>query len=93
MSRGVDKLSLGLNHTCALRYSSGRGVAQNELSCWGSNVEGQSWVKEEVGQSSLEVCAGQLHTCAITLDGNMKCWGWNHFGQCAVPGESFTYAH
>jgi hypothetical protein len=38
----------------------------------------------------LAVTAGNVHTCAIRIDGTLACWGWNEFGQATPPAGTFT---
>lgn len=33
------------------------------------------------GFSAIEVAAGFLHSCALSQDKRVKCWGWNGYGQ------------
>lgn len=78
-------ISLGKSHTCGILKS-------QELLCWGNNDCGQVGVGE-VGIHAtpvtieipslrvIEVSAGGSHTCVITLDRVLKCWGNNLYGQ------------
>lgn len=79
------KVTAGLYHTCAIRMD-------NTLWCWGSNTDGQlgnalaldyqrSPIQVEDGTFYSDVFAGEYHTCAITLDGALQCWGYNYNGQ------------
>lgn len=72
-------------HTCAL-------TSQGAVQCWGHNVDGElgdgsfkdSSVPIDVqGLSSgvLAIGAGTSHTCAVTAEGGVTCWGGNAFGQ------------
>ena len=79
LSSGVLSVSAGSNNTCAV--STG-----GALSCWGMNWYGalgngsldSSSVPVPVsGLSSgvVAVSTGELHACAITTTGALKCWG------------------
>jgi len=81
----------GSRHTCGLqeRVWSDPG---DSLVCWGDNSYGQlgdgtrttNHVPTLVPDLSGRIhraSAGQAHTCAITLDGEVLCWGDNSRGQ------------
>ena len=82
---GVSAIAAGFGHTCALTTAGG-------VKCWGSNTNGQlgdgSVVQrntpvDAIGLTSgmAGVAAGNVHSCARTVGGAAKCWGWNQFGQ------------
>ncbi len=72
-------------HTCALTGAS-------NLLCWGDNSYGQAGDASPtdhltpinvagLAPGAAAVAAGDYHTCAVTTDGGVKCWGANFFGQ------------
>jgi alpha-tubulin suppressor-like RCC1 family protein len=99
LSSGVQSLTAGFGHTCALLTTGG-------VKCWGENGSGelgdgttgddQNQRPTPVAVASLSsgvrsVAAGDSHTCALTLGGDVLCWGWNERGQIGVGslGGSF----
>ena len=78
-------LTSGLEHLCAIRE-------EHLLYCWGSNGSGQlglgmespsfSTPAEVLGDHRwVHVSAGRDHTCGITENGELYCWGDNSAGQ------------
>jgi alpha-tubulin suppressor-like RCC1 family protein len=86
LSANVASISAGGLHTCAVTTG---GAAK----CWGHNVFNQlgnaSTIPSSlvpvavVGLSSgiKSVAAGGTHTCAVTTDNRVKCWGDNENGR------------
>ena len=86
----VTAVSLGYWDTCALS-------AQGHVDCWGTNLEGQlgngtttnsSTPVEVVGvggsgylSTVTAMSAGTSHTCAVTSQGHVYCWGTGSNGQ------------
>ncbi|MBK6692069.1 MAG: hypothetical protein IPG50_07685 [Myxococcales bacterium] len=90
-SPGFDptRVATGGAHACAIMTD--RGV-----SCWGSNTRGQAGDfsgKDPVTTPSgvgglgkvVQLALGGGHSCALTEDGDVYCWGVNNRGQLALP--------
>ncbi len=81
------QVAAGLEHTCAL-------LGDGTVACWGDNSFGQlgngtttnSTTPVPVSgiSTAISVRAGNFdanHACALLLDGTVRCWGSNNFGQ------------
>lgn len=85
LHQGVKRISLGNSHACAL-------TLEGAVKCWGENFSGQlgdgtyensAVPVDVVGLSSgaKEIVAGSKHTCALTNNGDVQCWGNDLYGQ------------
>jgi alpha-tubulin suppressor-like RCC1 family protein len=85
MSGSIETLSAGDAHTCALTTS-------GEAWCWGANSRGQlgrggfggSFGEPQPvagGHVFESISAGGAHTCGVTSNGSIFCWGANEQGQ------------
>lgn len=88
--KAID-VSAGSAHTCAVAVT-------GEVICWGENLNGQSGPTDDICFESclvdnnavdgvsdaVAIAAGQRHSCALTGDGAVICWGSNQSGQLGV---------
>jgi hypothetical protein len=73
----VVQLSAQFGAVCAIQ-------ANQNLTCWGNNSEGQTKVPADLNQVSQVSTPGD-HTCVLTKEAGVRCWGSNYFNQCTVP--------
>jgi len=78
----VASLVLGWNHTCAVLVS-------GSVKCWGDNYDGQlglGYTSDQVSSPTVvpgltdvaSLVSGHAHTCAVSVSGSVKCWGYNY---------------
>ena len=83
--------------TCAI-------LDNGDLKCWGGNSKGQlgdgnapnthafapssTAIDLGTGRTAIAVSAGYFHTCAILDNGDLKCWGWDHYGTLGDGGSA-----
>lgn len=85
LASGVASISAGGGHTCVVTTAGG-------VKCWGLNNVGQLGIEsgaeshvpvDVFGLASgiVAVAGGNIHTCALTSIGGVKCWGSNIHGE------------
>ena len=90
----VSQIAAGDAHTCALlnnntvRCWGANGVGQ--LGYGHTDNIGDDELPDSMGDVDLglapgitvtQIAAGYGHTCALLSNGNVRCWGWNKYGQ------------
>jgi alpha-tubulin suppressor-like RCC1 family protein len=82
----ITQMSIGSSHACAI-------LSDGDLYCWGSNVNGQLGVGDNISTDSMstpvdlgdveviDVAAGGNHTCALLTNGDVWCWGLDSSGE------------
>ena len=98
LSGGVVAIAAGSYHTCALTAAGG-------IKCWGLNQYGALGVETNNGNALpnstpvdvdglsrgvVAIAGGDVHTCALTSEGGVKCWGYNFFGQLGIATNTGT---
>jgi len=94
--RTAVSVSSGRTHTCVI-------LDNGDLKCWGrdrygelgdggtnTNTNAPPSVAIDLGpgRTAVAVSAGEHQTCAILDNGDLKCWGWDYFGQLGDGGSN-----
>ena len=92
----ATKISSGSQHTCAT-------IENGSLYCWGHNKNSRLGLGTSGGvhkipmfvttdQSIAEISASAEHTCVLSENGSISCWGRNNYGQLGLghTGERNT---
>ncbi len=85
LPNNIQFVASGGTHNCALVHNGG-------ARCWGSNDNGQLGDGTTTNRSTpvavkslpvklAQIAAADDHTCALLVDGTVKCWGLNNKGQ------------
>ncbi len=88
--RRVQAMALGAQHACAL-------LDTGDIECWGSNLQGQlgipaiqtiAFEPQPVtlpnNAKAISIAAGAEHSCALTFQRQVYCWGNNSAGQLGL---------
>jgi alpha-tubulin suppressor-like RCC1 family protein len=82
----ATQIAAGRSHNCVL-------LINGTVICWGDNRTSQTGVQRAPRAKpsrpvivphvfdAVSVAAGDEHSCAVQADGQLLCWGDNHFGQ------------
>lgn len=83
LTSGVEAISVGSYHACALSSGS--------VYCWGANEVGEigdgsasvrsSPILVNLPVKAVAISAGNKLSCAVLIDGRLMCWGDNRLGQ------------
>ncbi len=86
LTDGIRNIAAGAGHTCAV-------TANGEVHCWGGNTHGELGIGvasaapvatpsrvQGLPGPMMMVAAGRFHTCAVSAQGTVWCWGQNEFG-------------
>lgn len=94
----VADIAAGESHSCALDRS-------GRVFCWGENLIGQLGLGAASGETARPspvplptlsairaIASGFNHSCAITGDRGLRCWGLNDEGQLGIGSDVYSLA-
>jgi len=98
-NRTVSQLSAGYNFNCAILdggdvkcwgYNGYGQLGYGDTQTRGDSPSemGDNLPTLALGQPAVDVSAGYNHACAVLLDGTLKCWGHNGFGELGIGDQS-----
>jgi len=81
----ATQLGTSRDHTCAV-------LADRTIRCWGNNLSGElgnggpsglvaTPVQTQGITTATQITAGLQHTCALLVDGSIRCWASNYRGR------------
>jgi titin len=85
---GVDQISAGAYHTCALK-------TDRTVACWGYTAVSSTQLMPQTVPSLtdvVQVSAGYNYSCAVVASGLVKCWGSNAQGTLGMTASSTYFA-
>jgi len=80
------QIAAGDRHTCALTVSGAVrcwGQAKDGVLGYADNMDNPSAEEAgivKLGGATIQIAAGKRHTCALLLDGTVRCWGEGSYG-------------
>jgi alpha-tubulin suppressor-like RCC1 family protein len=89
VARSALQVTAGSDHACAI-------LDNNSVKCWGSNLSGELGVGDMnlrqapvaidlgSGAAPVQLAAGSDFTCARFVNGSVKCWGSNQYGNLGL---------
>jgi alpha-tubulin suppressor-like RCC1 family protein len=89
-NEGFAQVSAGESHSMALTNGNGLGT-EGSVVGWGDASGGKCAIPTDLG-TCRAISAGSTFSMALTAAGTVRCWGYNTFGQCNVPGTNGTPA-
>lgn len=97
----IQKIDFGDRHTCALLES-------QKVKCWGYAFPGRLGIEgtisgtytdpstldyADIPEPVKDISVGYSHTCALTDNGQVYCWGENDVGQLGYGNFSNSYSY
>jgi alpha-tubulin suppressor-like RCC1 family protein len=82
----IDRVETGTGHTCFLQGGKAYCVGRNDHGQAGPGSDPKRAPGESILGDVRDIAAATTHTCAVTTDGKVHCWGSNASKQLGVEG-------